>query len=94
MILLSHLVKPVSSAPILRCQSYLQECISRRGLLHYSEGSVFGLSSTVALNCFLTQKSVSRMGRGRKRHRTSKKNTDESDHSQTGQGEVIATPPA
>jgi hypothetical protein len=49
--------------------------------------------STVALNCFLTQKSVSRMGRGRKRHQTSKKSTDENDHSQTGQCEEIATPP-
>ncbi len=28
---------------ILRCQSYFQECIWRRGLLHYSEGSVFVL---------------------------------------------------
>jgi hypothetical protein len=35
------LVESVSSASILHCQSYLQECISRRGLLHYSEGSVF-----------------------------------------------------
>jgi hypothetical protein len=33
-------------------------------------------------------------GRSRKRHRTSKKSTDENDHSQTGQGEEIATPPA
>jgi hypothetical protein len=33
-------------------------------------------------------------GRSRKRHQTSKKNTDEIDHSQTGQGEEIATPPA
>jgi hypothetical protein len=50
----------------------------------------------VALNCFLTQKSVSRMtrGRSRKRHQSSRKNTDENDHSQTGQGEDIATPPA
>ncbi len=43
MILPSHLVKSVSSASILCCQSYLQECVSRRGLLHYSEGSVFVL---------------------------------------------------
>ncbi len=35
----NHLVESVSSA-ILRCQSYLQECISRGGWLHYSEGSV------------------------------------------------------
>jgi hypothetical protein len=34
------------------------------------------------------------MGRGRKRHQTSKKHTDENDHSQTGQGEKIGTPPA
>ncbi len=39
LILLSHLVESLSSA-ILRCQSYLQECISRKGLLHNSEGSV------------------------------------------------------
>ena len=50
----------------------------------------------MALNCFLTQKSVSRMtrGRSRKRYQTSRKSTDENDHSQTGQGEEIATPPA
>ncbi len=48
----------------------------------------------MALNCFLTQKSVSRMGRGRKRYRTPRKSTDENDHSQIGQGEEIATPPA
>ncbi len=35
----NRLVKSVSSA-ILHCQSYLQECVSRRGLLHYSEGSI------------------------------------------------------
>ena len=33
-------------------------------------------------------------GRGRKRHRTPRKSTDENDHSQSGQGEEIATPPA
>jgi hypothetical protein len=33
-------------------------------------------------------------GRGRKRSRTSRKSTDENVHSQTGQGEEIATPPA
>jgi hypothetical protein len=48
----------------------------------------------VALNCFLTQKSVSRMGRGRKRYRTPRKSTGENDHSQSGQGEEIGTPPA
>jgi hypothetical protein len=32
-------------------------------------------------------------GRSRKRHQTSKKSTD-NDHSQTRQGEKIATPPA
>jgi hypothetical protein len=50
----------------------------------------------VALNCFLTQKSVSRMtrGRSRKRYRTPRKSTDENDHSQSGQGKEIATPPA
>jgi hypothetical protein len=32
-------------------------------------------------------------GRSRKRSQTSRKSTDENDHSQTGQGE-IATPPA
>ncbi len=40
LILPSRLVKSVSSA-ILCCQSYLRECVTRRGLLHYSEGSVF-----------------------------------------------------
>jgi hypothetical protein len=52
--------------------------------------------STAALNCFLMQKSVSRMtrGRSRKRHQNSRKSTDENDHPQTGQGEEIATPPA
>ncbi len=33
------------------------------------------------------------MGRGIKRYRTPKKSTDENDHSQSGQGEEIATPP-
>jgi hypothetical protein len=33
-------------------------------------------------------------GRSRKKHRSSGKSTDENDHSQTGQGEEIATPPA
>jgi hypothetical protein len=33
-------------------------------------------------------------GRSRNRHRSSRKSTDENDHSQTGQGEEIATPPA
>jgi hypothetical protein len=31
-------------------------------------------------------------GRSRKRHQSSRKSTDENDHSQTGQGEEIATP--
>ncbi len=42
LILPSRLVESVSSA-ILCCQSYLQECVSGRGLLHYSKGSVFFL---------------------------------------------------
>ncbi len=52
--------------------------------------------STAALNYFLTQKSVFRMtrGRSRKRHQSSRKSTDEFVHSQTGQGEEIATSPA
>jgi hypothetical protein len=33
-------------------------------------------------------------GRSRKIHQSSKTSTDENDHSQTGQGEEIATPPA
>jgi hypothetical protein len=33
-------------------------------------------------------------GRSRKRYRSSRKSTDKNDHSQTGQGEEIATPPA
>jgi hypothetical protein len=33
-------------------------------------------------------------GRNRKKHRTPRKSTDENDHSQSGQGEEIATPPA
>ncbi len=32
--------------------------------------------------------------RSRKRHRSSRKSTDENCHSQTGQGKEIATPPA
>jgi hypothetical protein len=32
--------------------------------------------------------------RSRKTHQSSTKSTDENDHSQTGQGEEIATPPA
>ena len=40
LILPSCLVESVSFA-ILHCQSYLRECISRRVLLNYSEGSVF-----------------------------------------------------
>ncbi len=42
LILPSCLVESVPFS-ILRCQSYLWECISRRGLFHYSEGSVFVL---------------------------------------------------
>ncbi len=50
----------------------------------------------MALNCFLTQNSISRMtrGRSRKKHQSSRKSTDENDHSQTAQSEEIATPPA
>ncbi len=50
----------------------------------------------MALNCFLTQKNVSRMtrGRSRKRYRTPRKSADENDHSQSGLGEEIATPSA
>ncbi len=33
-------------------------------------------------------------GRSRKRHQRSRNSTDENDHSQTRQGEEIATPPA
>ena len=33
-------------------------------------------------------------GRSQKRYQTSRKSTDENDHSQTQQGEEIATPPA
>ncbi len=33
-------------------------------------------------------------GRSQKRHQSSRKSTDENDHSQTGQGEEIASPPA
>jgi hypothetical protein len=49
----------------------------------------------VAFNFFLTQQNVSRMtrGRSRKRHQSSRKSTDEKEHSQTGQGEEIAIPP-
>ncbi len=34
------------------------------------------------------------MGRGRKRYQTPRKSADENDHSQSAQGEEIATPPA
>jgi hypothetical protein len=37
---------------------------------------------------------MTRDSRSRKRHWCSRKSTDENDHSQTGQGEEIATPPA
>ncbi len=43
LILPSHFVESVSSTSILDCQPSLQECISRRGLLHSYEGSVFVL---------------------------------------------------
>jgi hypothetical protein len=33
-------------------------------------------------------------GRSRKKYRTPRKSTDENDHSQSGQGEEVATPPA
>jgi hypothetical protein len=33
-------------------------------------------------------------GRSRRKYRTPRKSTDENDHSQSGQGEEIATPPA
>ncbi len=33
-------------------------------------------------------------GRSRKKYRTPRKSTDENDHSQSGQGDEIATPPA
>ncbi len=39
----SRLVESVSSVSILHCQSFLWECISRRGLMHYREGSLFVL---------------------------------------------------
>jgi hypothetical protein len=44
----------------------------------------------------LQKNSVSRVtrDRSRKRHQSSRKITDKNDHSQTGQGEEIATPPA
>ena len=95
LILPSSLVESVLFA-ILHCQSYLQECVSRRGLLHNMRDQYLSWGSTAALNCFLTQKSVSRMtrGRSRKKYRTLRKSTDENDHSQSGQGEEIATPPA
>ncbi len=41
LILPSHLIESVSSTSILHCQLFLRECVLRRGLLHYSEGSVF-----------------------------------------------------
>ncbi len=52
--------------------------------------------STVALNCFLPQKSSSRMTRDRSRKKKcgSSKGTDENGHSQTGQGKETATPSA
>ncbi len=89
----NHLVESISFA-ILLCQSYLRECVSMRGLLHYSREQYSSGGSTAALNCFLTQKSASRMTRGRKRYQTPRKSTGENDHSQSGQGEEIATPPA
>jgi hypothetical protein len=46
----------------------------------------------VVLNSVLTQKSVSKLGRGRTKHQNSRKSIDESDPSQKGQEEEIATP--
>ncbi len=43
LILPSHSVESGSSTSILHCQPFLWECVSRRGLLHYSEGSLFVL---------------------------------------------------
>ncbi len=50
----------------------------------------------MALNCFLPQKIVSKMtrGRSRKKKRSSRKSSDENDHSQTVQIKEIETPPA
>ncbi len=56
LILLSHLVKSVSSTSILHCKSFLQECVSRRGFLYYSEGSVFVLKEYCGTELFPTTK--------------------------------------
>jgi hypothetical protein len=48
--------------------------------------------STAALNHFQSQTCGSKIGRGRKRHRNSRKGIDESDPTQKRQGEEIATP--
>ncbi len=50
----NRLVKSVSSA-IMRCQSYLQECVSRGGLLHYSEW-IFSLPKLL-INSFAVESS-------------------------------------
>ncbi len=56
LILPSHLVESVSSTSISHCQPFLQECVSRRGLLNYSEGSVFVLRYYCGTELFLTTK--------------------------------------
>jgi hypothetical protein len=98
LILPSSLVESASSTFILLCQSFLWECISWRGLLHYSEGLVFVSRKYCSTELFPTTKEFSRMTRDRirtrKRHLISRKITDENDHSQTGEGEEIATPPS
>ncbi len=72
LILPSHLVKSVSSASILRCQSVLWECVSRRGLLHYSEGSVFVLRKYWGTESFPTTKEWFQNDKGEKSKETSK----------------------
>ncbi len=96
LILPSRLVKSVSSASILRCQSFSKSASQGEGCCIIVRDQYSSWGSTVALNCFLTLKGVSRMtrGRSRKRHRSSRKSRDENDHYQTGQGGEIATPPA
>ncbi len=52
----SRLVESVSSASILHCQPILWECILRRVLLHYSEGSVFTELFPTTKECFQNDK--------------------------------------
>jgi hypothetical protein len=78
LILPSRLIESVSSASILHCHLIPESASQGEGCCTIVRDQYLSWGSTVALNCFLTQKSVSRMtrGRSRKRHWSSMKSTD------------------